>query len=263
MKTKICKKCGRVLELSGVYFYKCSEHKDGFRSQCKECQGHKFNIKKAKEGYRICNSCNEELPMTSEYFYVIKNNKEGLRTICKKCEKEYKKQQQHGNKKYRERKKQYYKEHKEQIKQNRKKNYEQYSKKYIRKYNKEVAKRWKKEHRDKCNASGQRYRTRKRQLVSNLTAEQWKQIKQHFNNRCAYCGQEKPLAQEHFIPLSKDGEYTANNIIPSCKSCNSSKSNKYFKEWYPKYKYYNKKREKTILDFLNYKQDKQQLSFII
>jgi len=95
----------------------------------------------------------------------------------------------------------------------------------------------------------QRRRSLKCLLPTTLTEKQWENIKQYYNNRCAYCGKELPLEQEHFIPLSKGGEYTINNIIPSCKSCNCSKSNKNFFIWYPKYKYYTKERKEIILIF--------------
>ena len=109
----------------------------------------------------------------------------------------------------------------------------------------------------------QRREARKRSLECNLTAKQWLDIKLQFDNKCAYCGKELPLAQEHFLALSKSGEYTVNNIICACKTCNSSKSNKDFFTWYPKYKYYSKKRERFILKFLNYKDGIQQITLAI
>ena len=49
---------------------------------------------------------------------------------------------------------------------------------------------------------------------------------------CAYCGEEKILHKDHFVPLSKGGEFTHNNVVPSCACCNVSKSNNDFFEWY-------------------------------
>jgi 5-methylcytosine-specific restriction endonuclease McrA len=104
---------------------------------------------------------------------------------------------------------------------------------------------------------------RKRDLPSTLTMEQWDTIKYAFDNKCCYCGQEKPLEQEHFIPLSKGGEYAHNNIVPACRSCNARKFNTPFEIWFPKQEFYSKKREQRILKFLNYKSDTQQLSLSI
>ena len=113
--------------------------------------------------------------------------------------------------------------------------------------------------KEKVNILTQKYIAKKKQLPHTLTFIQWNNIKNDFNHECAYCGQEKPLAQEHFIALSKGGEYTTNNIIPSCKSCNSSKGNRDFKKWYMKQEYYSKIRETKILNYLHYDGDIQQL----
>lgn len=56
------------------------------------------------------------------------------------------------------------------------------------------------------------------------------------------------LTQDHFLPLSKGGEYTVNNIIPACKNCNCSKQDKDFSEWYSKQEFYRKERELKILE---------------
>ena len=110
----------------------------------------------------------------------------------------------------------------------------------------------------------QRREARKKLLPATLTEEQWEIIKQYFNNRCAYCGKKLPLQQEHFIPLSKGGAYTHNNIIPACGQCNSHKHSKDFFEWYPGYRYYSKKREASILKFLGYaEQGTQQPALMI
>ncbi len=58
------------------------------------------------------------------------------------------------------------------------------------------------------------------------------------------------LHQDHFIPLTKGGGYTKENIIPACRSCNASKQNADFEEWYPQYEYYSKEREQKILDYM-------------
>ncbi|RPI95510.1 MAG: HNH endonuclease [Chloroflexi bacterium] len=73
----------------------------------------------------------------------------------------------------------------------------------------------------------QRYAAKKNGLPSSLTAKEWKQILIDFDSRCAYCGSDKRLIQEHFIPVSKGGEYTKRNIVPACCSCNNKKRNKH------------------------------------
>src|SRR5665648_822068 len=126
----------------------------------------------------------------------------------------------------------------------------------------ECTRRYRGCHKDNINILAQRRRTRKLKLPATLTNEQWEIIKQKFGNKCAYCGKEKPLAQEHFLAISKGGEYTADNIIPACQSCNSSKGMRFFFDWYPKFAHYSKVREKTLLNYLGYKCGNQQLSLV-
>jgi 5-methylcytosine-specific restriction endonuclease McrA len=48
---------------------------------------------------------------------------------------------------------------------------------------------------------------------------------------CDYCG---AIATEidHVQPLSRGGTHDLNNLVPSCKSCNSSKKDKTVEEWH-------------------------------
>ncbi len=67
--------------------------------------------------------------------------------------------------------------------------------------------------------------------ISDLTSEQWEEIKQAYGNRCVYCPDDcqackkktHRLSKDHITPLSKGGSHTAPNIVPACKSCNSKK----------------------------------------
>jgi len=190
---------------------------------------------------KICTKCKKELP--TENFNVRKDNKSGFRSHCKEC---------------------IYKENRKYSDDHMEESYE-WEKKY-REKNKEMIKirshNYNLNNRDIKTACNQRYKARKKLLPNDLTVQQWLDIKQVFSNRCAYCGKNLPLAQEHFIACSKGGEYTNNNIIPSCQCCNSSKGNKDFFNWYKKHKYYSSKREKLILNFLGYKNGVQQLKII-
>lgn len=71
-----------------------------------------------------------------------------------------------------------------------------------------------------------RYRARIRKVESDFTVIQWQAIKDAYNHRCAYCGEKKPLTQDHVIPISKGGPHVASNIVPACKSCNSRKQDR-------------------------------------
>ena len=100
-------------------------------------------------------------------------------------------------------------------------------------------------------------RSRKLNLVTTFTKDEWLNCLKCFNNACCYCG-EKPeiLHQEHFVPVTQSGNYTKDNILPACKSCNSSKNNKSFFDWYPKQSFYLKEREDAIVNYISKSSEK-------
>jgi len=138
----------------------------------------------------------------------------------------------------------YYEENKDQLIENRKQNREAINLN---------TKTWRLANPIKDRWYRQKRRSLKNNLLATFTTKDWQETKLKFNNCCAYCGKEKLLTQEHFIALSKNGEYTVDNIIPSCQSCNSSKGNKDFFTWYLSFKYYSVVRQNHILEFLGYK----------
>lgn len=113
---------------------------------------------------------------------------------------------------------------------------------------------------DRRRAEKHRRKARIKNLQCNFTQKEWLKVQHYFNNRCAYCGTEGRLTQDHFIPLSKGGEYSKNNIVPACHMCNSLKRDLDFFEWYPQQTFYNKQREQKILKYLNYKCGFQQIA---
>lgn len=83
-----------------------------------------------------------------------------------------------------------------------------------------------------------------------LTFEEWEFAVDYFNNRCAYCQNERKLTYDHLIPFSKGGSFTRLNILPCCSSCNSSKHNKDFNEWFVSRKFYSFSQQQKINDYL-------------
>jgi len=64
-------------------------------------------------------------------------------------------------------------------------------------------------------------------LPATLTAEQWQEILEEYDYKCAYCGRgDVPLEQEHKMPVSRGGGYTKDNIVPACRACNLRKGTK-------------------------------------
>lgn len=48
--------------------------------------------------------------------------------------------------------------------------------------------------------------------------------------RCSYCGGPGGTV-DHVVPLNRGGRHAEGNLVPACKSCNSSKRDKLLIEW--------------------------------
>lgn len=244
--------------------------------------------------YITCSKCERTLPATKEFFHKGKDNKFGLKSKCKECRSVEKKIYREKNreklnqqmKEYhklhrdreREYQKKYYEENKDKIKLKRAvwwKNWYQNNKNGVSKKHKirylenreyEISKvrKYQKTEKGRINTiiQVQRRKARLKGLPNNFSSQNWKICLEYFNYKCCYCGRKKKLTKDHFIPLSKGGEFTKDNILPACLSCNISKHNNDFYTWYRKQPFYSKKQENKILDFLGYKNNTQQLSLI-
>lgn len=180
------------------------------------------------------------------------NNREKSRAIKTKWRKDNREQvleinrQYHKNnvEKEKEYKKRYYLENKEERLKYGKK-YREENPEYYLKYNRE----WSKTEKGKISQqkSGKKYnktekgiaknqrghserRTRERKIINTLTSQEWLDILEAYNYRCAYCDVEFEVEnmphKDHVIPISKGGHNTKENIVPTCQSCNSKKGNK-------------------------------------
>jgi len=228
MQTKVCVRC--KLELPINSFYKDKKAKDKHFSYCKTC---------SRVAHKLWQASNKE-HVNAKTLLWKQDNKEHVKLYM--LEWREKNKEEIANKG-----KEYYKNNIEKI----------------TKSAKISSKKWRQANLAKQTQYSNIKRSLKKGLPSTLTTDEWGNTQKSFNYTCCYCGEEKLLEQEHFIALSSGGEYTHNNIIPSCKSCNCSKGSKEFKEWYPRYKHYDKKREKFILNYLGYKNDDtQQLSIL-
>ena len=49
---------------------------------------------------------------------------------------------------------------------------------------------------------------------------------------CAYCGVTgEPLQRDCVLAISRGGRYTLDNVVPACRSCNTSKCNEEVTTW--------------------------------
>jgi 5-methylcytosine-specific restriction endonuclease McrA len=77
-------------------------------------------------------------------------------------------------------------------------------------------------------------RRRKRRMDSiehDLTDEQWTALQLAWGG-CAYCGATGgPLQRDCVLAISRGGRYTLENVVPACRSCNTSKCNDEVTGW--------------------------------
>lgn len=86
-----------------------------------------------------------------------------------------------------------------------------------------------------------------KELPNTLTSEQWWFACEWFDHCCAYCGgPHRFLEMDHLVPVAKGGPKTALNIVPACKTCNSSKRDKRAHIWI--YRKFGKKEGQKIID---------------
>lgn len=108
--------------------------------------------------------------------------------------------------------------------------YQESSRKYYRQNREKEGSRrrkYRKQNPERIRSLGQSRRARIRGLESTLTPAEWRKIIDDHFSRCHYCGiGGVPLTQDHKIPVSRGGGYTAENIVPACLACNSSKGAK-------------------------------------
>lgn len=214
-----------------------------------------------------CSRCDKEKPLTTEFYHRCSKHSTGLKSDCKECRNEINRIRQ-GSQKRKEVKKynasvitdhkayhkEYYKKNREKYREYYKKNKEKilaYQKEYYIKNDGKEKSRLKKNKRDAM----------KKSLLHTLKKDEWERCLKEFHNECAYCGIETiEIQQDHFVPISKGGEYTRWNIVPSCKDCNLSKRAENFETWYKRQNFYDPRKERKILRYLNYKNRQQQIS---
>lgn len=243
METKFCTTCKTEYFLTVEYFQKDCSHKDGFTSRCKSC----ITMSRKKRYL-----ANRETELKNHKTYR-ESHKEQARELSRNWKRNNPERAKANNKrsaiKCKDRKLAYDTEYRGYHRQELNKKSRQYYYQNKEQHTISVL-RWKKENRDSCNISTRKYRSTALGLESTLTKEEWKLIVDFFDSGCAYCGRPKSLAREHFVPVSNGGSFTKENIIPACRSCNSSKNNKGFSEWYPFYKYYSAEREQKITRYI-------------
>lgn len=84
-------------------------------------------------------------------------------------------------------------------------------------------------------ARAARYSRRRRRRIAakvhDLTESQWAALRAAWGG-CAYCGSAgTPLQKDCVLPISRGGRYVLANVVPCCRSCNTSKCNAEVTSW--------------------------------
>lgn len=57
-----------------------------------------------------------------------------------------------------------------------------------------------------------------------VSERDWLRLVRRYGGRCAYCGALCDPHMDHVIPLKRGGRHSIGNVLPACRSCNTSKN---------------------------------------
>ena len=151
-------------------------------------------------------------------------------------------------------KKRWYEEHKKECLERSKKHYVDnredklnYQKQYVL------------ENPDKVFNKCQKRRLREENQGNGITKEQWLEMMNFFEWKCAYSGitlTNDTRSLDHIIAISKGGLNEIWNMCPMLKSYNSSKNTSDMLEWYIKQSYFSEERLNKIYEWIEYAKKK-------
>lgn len=188
---------------------------------------------------KLCRKCGQEKPTTE--FHKDKATRDGLRTKCKSCVKIYddsikEKRDARGKEIYRadpalkiQKTRKYHLDNpewsKKTLREWHQKNKVRRSEKVIERFNNDPEFR---AYRKKTSAEGNRKR---RALLANCYVEyniDYGNLLASYKNSCYICNVKlvpEILHWDHFMPLSKGGAHSSENLRPTCFKCNVRKNN--------------------------------------
>lgn len=74
------------------------------------------------------------------------------------------------------------------------------------------------------------FKLQKGEIKISDTIREWER-EQELKKECVFCGSTENLSTDHLIPKNRGGNDSADNLVLSCKSCNSSRGDKGIFEW--------------------------------
>lgn len=85
---------------------------------------------------------------------------------------------------------------------------------------------YRKTHKAEKWASESQRRARKAGNGGSHTAAEWREKVERLGHKCYYCGKGGKLTKDHVLALKRGGTDDIDNLVPACRSCNSSKNAK-------------------------------------
>ena len=219
---KKCSKCKKIKPASEFYLEK--RFKDGFQSECKQCfiirtkKWASKNIDKVKEYKKKWKKFNPKKIKVARDKWIKDNPEQNKR---------YKKNWREANLGYQ---KEWTKKNPERRKEITKKGLKKYRKIYPERVKMSI-KKWAQANPEKIRMINKKHSAKRRGALGSHTLEQWKILKNKYNNCCAICGRQEPftdlwyqfLTEDHISPISKGGSNFIENIQPLCIYCNGKK----------------------------------------
>lgn len=220
---KICPKCDEKKEVGK--FYKDSSKKDGLSSWCRECVKAKSRASyavdkdRAKAKMRAYRETHQE-QISQQKRRWRETNLDHARAKSREWSEKNKNRAKENHRRWRG-------ENKERLRQ--------------------AHQSWVEENIERHQANQKRWRinnphavinynTRRRAAIGNsiITCEQWRSLMMEYGFKCFYCSETLIAANrslDHIIPLSRGGRHHVDNLIPCCRSCNSSKKDRIYPVW--------------------------------
>lgn len=221
---KTCTRCNN--RRPSDEFYKSPNNSDGLRTWCKTCLAdyhiERYAIKKdhinaVNRKYRVENADK-----------VKRADRERARQRYADDPEKHKRAVREYNLHHPEKHRDYARAYRAAGKVNKEKMRE-YQRAYRERHRDEIAQR----HRVHVEANREKIRMRmsnvkaqRRMAEGKVTTKEWKAILLFYGNSCGLCrvsASELPMTVDHFIPLSKDGTNTWDNVWPLCMPCNVRK----------------------------------------
>lgn len=185
-------------------------------------------------------NCKQQNPQPLENFHKDSHRKDGLRSRCKACQKEATKKYNDAHKEERAmRQREYYKEHGEiqrQASNNWKRKNSERTKEYMHDWYEKNKENKSVYNHDYGQANHDRVleRSRKQRAIrfgknEFFTEKEFFEKFEQLGRKCFYCGKAlttETVTRDHYIPFTKGGSDTIENIVPCCANCNSQKRNK-------------------------------------